>query len=193
MAASLKHYVIPSTGVPDQSKPSSPFDDLASDIATCLFSTKASENRRSCFSQEFATFSDALNIFSAEVCPLKGSSRFLSPHKPPVVFLTIVDQSVRLLINNDSESILSLSGQPEFQANIPRAAAFAVAGPVADNRCDMTNLSWTIDGNYLTEKHGVRPVHSSPTYSKHPVIADATENLAFPLPLRTLLPYLALL
>lgn len=50
--------------------------------------------------------------------------------------------------------------QPEFQANVPKAAAFAVAGPVADNKCDMTNLSWTIDGNYLTKKHGIRyPIH----------------------------------
>ena len=43
-----------------------------------------------------------------------------------------------------------------FQANIPRAAAFACAGPVAQNKCEMTNLSWIIDGDYLSYTHGIR-------------------------------------
>lgn len=45
-----------------------------------------------------------------------------------------------------------------FQNNVPGAAAFACAGPVLDNRCSMTNLSWVIDGQSLTFKYGIRCV-----------------------------------
>ncbi|KAK9843781.1 hypothetical protein WJX81_006046 [Elliptochloris bilobata] len=54
------------------------------------------------------------------------------------------------------EALQALARQPAFEAHTPRAAAFGVAGPVADNRCEMTNLSWVIDGDYLTTAHGVR-------------------------------------
>lgn len=49
-----------------------------------------------------------------------------------------------------------VASQEVFQANLPRAAAFACAGPVANNKCEMTNLSWVIDGDYLSEAHGIR-------------------------------------
>ena len=38
------------------------------------------------------------------------------------------------------------------------AACFAVAGPVADDRCDMTNLSWVVDGPALAKKFGIDAV-----------------------------------
>jgi hypothetical protein len=54
------------------------------------------------------------------------------------------------------EALHALARQPAFEAHTPRAAAFGVAGPVADNCCHMTNLSWVIDGDYLTTAHGIR-------------------------------------
>lgn len=36
----------------------------------------------------------------------------------------------------------------------PAGACFAVAGPVSDNRADMTNLPWTLDGHALTAELG---------------------------------------
>jgi glucokinase len=54
------------------------------------------------------------------------------------------------------EALSALQAEPIFQANTPKSAAFAVAGPVIKNKCEMTNLSWTIDGHYLTKKYGVR-------------------------------------
>ncbi len=36
----------------------------------------------------------------------------------------------------------------------PASACFAVAGPVSDNRADMTNLPWTLDGHALTAELG---------------------------------------
>ncbi|KAK3265756.1 hypothetical protein CYMTET_25612 [Cymbomonas tetramitiformis] len=38
------------------------------------------------------------------------------------------------------------------------AAAFAVAGPVADNRCQMTNISWVVDGSELENTFDVKRV-----------------------------------
>jgi glucokinase len=37
-----------------------------------------------------------------------------------------------------------------------RAAALAVAGAVANNRCQMTNTPWVIDGEALTRELGYR-------------------------------------
>ena len=54
------------------------------------------------------------------------------------------------------DAVEALSQLPGFRENSPSSAAFAVAGPVAANRCEMTNLSWVIDGVALTQKYGVR-------------------------------------
>ncbi|BDA42706.1 Glucokinase [Coccomyxa sp. Obi] len=54
------------------------------------------------------------------------------------------------------EALAEVARQEVFQANLPKAAAFACAGPVANNKCEMTNLSWVIDGDYLSEAHGIR-------------------------------------
>ena len=51
-----------------------------------------------------------------------------------------------------ADALAALEREPGFLA--PRAAAFAVAGPVARNRCEMTNLAWTIDGDFLSKKLG---------------------------------------
>lgn len=53
-----------------------------------------------------------------------------------------------------ADALAALEREPAFVA--PRAAAFAVAGPVARNRCEMTNLAWTIDGDFLTQKLGAK-------------------------------------
>ncbi len=37
----------------------------------------------------------------------------------------------------------------------PQSAALAVAGPVMNNRCQMTNLKWVIDGAELHRKYGI--------------------------------------
>ena len=49
-----------------------------------------------------------------------------------------------------------MATEEAFQGNVPGAAAFACAGPVLDNKCVMTNLSWVIDGQSLTVKYGIR-------------------------------------
>lgn len=54
------------------------------------------------------------------------------------------------------DALAEVARQEVFQANLPKAAAFACAGPVANNKCEMTNLSWVIDGDYLSEAHGIR-------------------------------------
>ncbi|KAL3136733.1 hypothetical protein ABBQ38_005450 [Trebouxia sp. C0009 RCD-2024] len=50
----------------------------------------------------------------------------------------------------------ALMAEPIYRANPPASAALACAGFVQDNTCDMTNLSWTIAGDDLTEKYGLR-------------------------------------
>eukprot|EP00891_Asterochloris_glomerata_P007788 jgi/Astpho2/7788/e_gw1.00117.63.1_t len=54
------------------------------------------------------------------------------------------------------DALDELAQEDIFRENTPGAAAFACAGPVLDNRCVMTNLSWVIDGDALTKKYGIR-------------------------------------
>lgn len=54
------------------------------------------------------------------------------------------------------DALSALCTFKEFQAYLPQSVALAVAGPVKNNVCEMTNLSWIIDGNHLTHKYGVR-------------------------------------
>ena len=54
------------------------------------------------------------------------------------------------------DALAEVARQDVFQANLPSAAAFACAGPVASSKCEMTNLSWVIDGPYLSHTHGIR-------------------------------------
>ena len=51
------------------------------------------------------------------------------------------------------DALAALEREPGFVP--PAAAALAVAGPVAGNRCAMTNLAWVIDGNALASAAGV--------------------------------------
>ena len=60
-----------------------------------------------------------------------------------------------------------------FQANTPSAAAFACAGPITGNRCDMTNLDWTIDGDYLSVTHGIRYQHLLAVPHTHTAVQHA--------------------
>ena len=54
------------------------------------------------------------------------------------------------------DAVDALVQLPGFRERSPNSAAFAVAGPVSENRCEMTNLSWVIDGVALTQKYGIR-------------------------------------
>jgi len=54
------------------------------------------------------------------------------------------------------DALHAVSQEEIFQSNTPSAAAFACAGPVTNNKCEMTNLDWTIDGEYLSATHGIR-------------------------------------
>ena len=54
------------------------------------------------------------------------------------------------------DAVDALAQLPGFRERSPNSAAFAVAGPVANNRCEMTNLAWVIDGVALTHKYGIR-------------------------------------
>lgn len=42
------------------------------------------------------------------------------------------------------------------QHSAPQAAALAIAGAVSNNKCNMTNLNWLVDGDQLQAKHGFR-------------------------------------
>lgn len=42
------------------------------------------------------------------------------------------------------------------RSNPPAAAALACAGPVEDNRCSMTNLSWVVDAKSLSNKYKMK-------------------------------------
>lgn len=48
--------------------------------------------------------------------------------------------------------------EPQVRPHRARAAALAVAGAVANNRCQMTNTPWLIDGEALTRELGYRCV-----------------------------------
>lgn len=55
------------------------------------------------------------------------------------------------------EGVMSeLLQEPAVVARPPQAAALAVAGAVEDDRCEMTNVSWLIDGHALQKKHGFK-------------------------------------
>lgn len=67
------------------------------------------------------------------------------------------------------EQIYSTSDYPQFDLALaaflkihdvalsePQSAAFAVAGPVRDGRCVMTNLGWTIDAGEVQQEFGFR-------------------------------------
>lgn len=54
------------------------------------------------------------------------------------------------------DALAEVSKLDVFRNNLPSAAAFACAGPVANNKCEMTNLSWVVDGDYLSHTHGIR-------------------------------------
>ncbi|GFR39807.1 hypothetical protein Agub_g297 [Astrephomene gubernaculifera] len=46
--------------------------------------------------------------------------------------------------------------EPSVRSSPPQAAALAIAGAVSNNRCNMTNVRWLVDGDALTAKHGFR-------------------------------------
>lgn len=52
-----------------------------------------------------------------------------------------------------SSSPAQESGSPK-----PQAACIAVAGPVTNDVCQMTNLSWVVDGKQLASAFGMRGV-----------------------------------
>ena len=48
-----------------------------------------------------------------------------------------------------------LYSEQVVKAHPPRSAALACAGPVVMNCCQMTNLSWLIDGHELTSRRKI--------------------------------------
>lgn len=53
------------------------------------------------------------------------------------------------------DALDALYSEEVVRAHPPRSAALACAGPVIDNRCQMTNLSWLIDGHELTARRNI--------------------------------------
>lgn len=53
------------------------------------------------------------------------------------------------------DALTELLQEPVVREQPPQAAALAVAGPVINNVCRMTNLPWVIDGQQLREEHGI--------------------------------------
>ena len=76
------------------------------------------------------------------------------------------------------DALQAVAQQEIFQANTPSAAAFACAGPITGNRCDMTNLDWTIDGDYLSVTHGIRYQHLLAVSHRHMTVQHADEPAA---------------
>lgn len=53
------------------------------------------------------------------------------------------------------DALDALYAEEAVKANPPQSAALAVAGPVINNRCQMTNLKWCIDGHELSNRRGI--------------------------------------
>lgn len=53
------------------------------------------------------------------------------------------------------DALAELYLEPIVRERPPQAAALAVAGPVLNNCCRMTNLPWVIDGQQLRKQHGI--------------------------------------
>jgi glucokinase len=53
------------------------------------------------------------------------------------------------------DALAELYLEPIVRERPPQAAALAVAGPVLNNCCRMTNLPWVIDGQELRKQHGI--------------------------------------
>lgn len=54
------------------------------------------------------------------------------------------------------DALSAFLGRGELAGGRPAAAAFAVAGPVKDRRCEMTNLGWVIDAADVESQFGIR-------------------------------------
>jgi glucokinase len=54
------------------------------------------------------------------------------------------------------EVVEAFMKEPAVAASPPQAAALAVAGAVAANRCAMTNLNWIVDGPGLEKQHKIK-------------------------------------
>ncbi|KAG2501812.1 hypothetical protein HYH03_000311 [Edaphochlamys debaryana] len=50
--------------------------------------------------------------------------------------------------------VTTFLSEPAVRENPPHAAALAIAGAVVQNRCEMTNISWVVDGDALQKHHG---------------------------------------
>jgi glucokinase len=53
------------------------------------------------------------------------------------------------------DALDALYSEEVLQRHPPQSAALAVAGPVINNCCKMTNLKWVIDGQELTQRRGI--------------------------------------
>lgn len=53
------------------------------------------------------------------------------------------------------DALDALYAEEEAKQHPPQSAALAVAGPVINNCCKMTNLGWVIDGAALGKSHGI--------------------------------------
>ena len=57
--------------------------------------------------------------------------------------------------DNFEGALDALYSEEVVQRHPPQSAALAVAGPVINNCCKMTNLGWVINGQELTQHHGI--------------------------------------
>ncbi len=46
--------------------------------------------------------------------------------------------------------------EPAVREAAPHAAALAIAGAVNNNKCEMTNVKWLVDGDELQSKFGLK-------------------------------------
>ncbi|WP_204105293.1 MULTISPECIES: glucokinase [Spirulina sp. CCY15215] len=54
-----------------------------------------------------------------------------------------------------AQQFLAMATKEVGQELHPEKACFAIAGPVADDRCTLTNLSWVLDGRRLEKELGI--------------------------------------
>ncbi|MEA5471368.1 glucokinase [Spirulina sp. 06S082] len=57
-----------------------------------------------------------------------------------------------------AQQFLATAAKEVGQELHPEKACFAIAGPVADDRCTLTNLSWVLDGRRLEKELGIAKV-----------------------------------
>lgn len=98
-------------------------------------------------------------ILAGDIGGTKTSLGMFSPRNEYSNGLQLVENSLTTFYNSDYSSPVALIGQYLEEANLKtESAVFAVAGPVADERVEITNLDWKIGATQLQETFNITQV-----------------------------------